>query len=404
MFDGADCVESIGVEVGESGGEGFEWREIDRQLRRIARKRGELDAEELRWLARAERAELHRLLGMASMMEYVERVLGYGPKTGKERLRVARRLCELPRMAKALDDGVLPYSAVKELSRFVTKKTEAEWLEVTRGKTLREVEEMSSGRQEGDRPGDPVDPDLRERPITLDITPPTLGLFRDARRFLEDELGHAITDDEMIAIMCATVLSSAPRGAGRDPGSAPRGAGRDPGLAPRGADDGTARDGDGARDDEAAPRVPPYQVALTVCEYCERAWHDATGKSIAVPASTLEQARCDGQHIGNVTCEAPARAYQEIPPATARFVLRRDRGRCQVPGCRSSRWIHIHHIVPREHGGTNDPSNLICLCSAHHQSLHRKQISITGLAPDELVFDLRRYAEVTEPLGGAQAS
>jgi 5-methylcytosine-specific restriction endonuclease McrA len=360
---------------------------------------------------------------MASMMEYVERVLGYGPKTGRERLRVAKKLGELPRMAKALVDGALVYSAVKELSRFVTAKTEEEWLGAVRGKTLRDIEEMSSGRQEGDRPGDPVDPDLRERPITLDITPPTLGLFRDARRRLEDELGHAITDDEMISIMCATILSSAPRGA--DAGSAPRGAGaegnhvhdahananaNDARDAHANANDTHAHAHANANDAHAVDaqaterRVPPYQVALTVCEYCDRAWHDATGKSIPVPASTLEQARCDAQYIGNVTCEAPARAYQEIPPATARLVLRRDRGRCQVPGCRSSRWIHIHHIIPREHGGTNDPSNLICLCSAHHQSLHRKQIGITGTAPDGLVFDLRRYADADEPIGGAQAA
>jgi 5-methylcytosine-specific restriction endonuclease McrA len=392
MFDG----------VHVSGGEEDAWREIDQQLRRIGRKRGELDAEELRWLARADRAELHRWLGMASMMEYVERVLGYGPKTGKERLRVARKLGELPRMAKALDDGVLPYSAVKELSRFVTKKTEEEWLQVTRGKTLREVEEMSSGRQEGDRPDDPVDPDLRERPITLDITPPTLGLLRDARRHLEDELGHPITDDEMIAILCATILC-APRGADEHDGARAHAAAANE-AADVAAGDEIAGNHATARDAVAARRVAPYQVALTVCEYCERAWHDATGKSIEVPPSTLEQARCDGQHIGNVTCEAPARAYQEIPPAVARFVLRRDRGRCQVPGCRSSRWIHIHHILPREHGGTNDPSNLICLCSAHHQSLHRRQISLSGAAPDELIFDLRRYAEETEPIGGAEAA
>lgn len=153
MFDGADFVATSGGEgcAGVAGG-GFAWREIDRQLRRIARRRGALDVEELRWLARAERAELHRQLGMASMLEYVERVLGYGPKTGKDRPRVARKLEELPRLAAALDDGVLPFSAVRELSRFVTAETEDEWLEVTRGKTLREIEDMSSGRQPGDRP------------------------------------------------------------------------------------------------------------------------------------------------------------------------------------------------------------------------------------------------------------
>jgi hypothetical protein len=136
--------------------------------------------------------------------------------------------------------------------------------------------------------------------------------------------------------------------------------------------------------------VAPYQVALTVCEYCDRAWQDACGRSIAVLPSVLEQARCDAQYLGRVDGEV-MRAWQEIPPAVARAVLRRDCGRCQVPGCRSSRWIQIHHIVAREDGGSNDPCNLLCLCSAHHQAHHRKQITIGGVAPDRLVFDLSRY-------------
>lgn len=137
--------------------------------------------------------------------------------------------------------------------------------------------------------------------------------------------------------------------------------------------------------------MPPYQIALVVCEYCDRAWHDAAGRSIEVPPSTVEQACCDAQYLGYVDGDVPTRAFQEVPPAVARMVLRRDRGRCRVPGCRSSRWIHLHHIVPREHGGNNDPWNLVCLCPAHHQALHRQQIALTGRAPDALVFDVGRY-------------
>ena len=303
------------------------------------------------------------------MLEYVERVLGYAPKSGRDRLRVARKLESLPRMAAALDAGALPFSAVRELSRFVTPETEAEWLEATRGKSLREIEELSSGRRPGSRPGDPSDPDIELRPVTLDLTPPTLGLFRDARRRLEEELGHPLTDDELVHVLCSAVLDHAPRGA-------------EPEVEAQVLTTST----------RTAPRVPPYQIALVVCEYCDRAWHDATGKSIEVPTSTVAQACCDAQYLGYVDGEAPARAFQEVPPAVARMVIRRDRGRCRVPGCRSSRWIHIHHILAREHGGTNEPSNLVCLCSAHHQALHRAQIGLSGRAPDALVFDLRRFA------------
>jgi len=42
-------------------------------------------------------------------------------------------------------------------------------------------------------------------------------------------------------------------------------------------------------------------------------------------------------------------------------ILKRDRFRCQVPGCNCRRNLHIHHIIPRSHGGSDDPANLIVL-------------------------------------------
>jgi hypothetical protein len=142
---------------------------------------------------------------------------------------------------------------------------------------------------------------------------------------------------------------------------------------------------------KSAPRVAPYQIALTVCASCDRGWHDAGGRAIAVPDSTIAQAICDAQYIGRTDVGVPDRAETEVPPATARLVLRRDRGCCRVPGCRSARWLQIHHIVWREHGGSNDPSNLVCLCFAHHQAVHQGKISVEGTAPEGLVFDLSAY-------------
>jgi hypothetical protein len=406
------------------------WREVDRQLRRVAKAQASLDAEELRWLARAQELELHRELGMASMLEYAERVLGYGPKAGHERLRVARELRELPLLRAALDHGQVSYSTVRELSRKATAMTEGEWLEATRGKCLREIEELLSGHKKGDRPTDPSDPDLQLRRITLELTPPTLALFREACRRLEDELGHHLTDDETMAAMCATVLGGASTciemqaASPREDGDAPP---REDGDAsPRGDETSDHEATDDAAIDRApidrvaidrvaidrvatdqsptgaassldassaAPssRLAPYQIALTVCPSCDRGWHDAGGRAIAVPDSTIAQAICDAQYIGHTDLLVPARAYQEVSPATARLVVRRDRGSCRVPGCRSARWLQIHHIIWREHGGSNDPRNLLCLCFAHHQAVHQRKISVTGLAPDALVFDLSAY-------------
>ena len=47
---------------------------------------------------------------------------------------------------------------------------------------------------------------------------------------------------------------------------------------------------------------------------------------------------------------------------------------CANPNCSSSRLtgqLDIHHIIPIEDGGTDDPENLILLCSNCHHLFHK---------------------------------
>ncbi|MBU2502534.1 HNH endonuclease, partial [bacterium] len=55
-----------------------------------------------------------------------------------------------------------------------------------------------------------------------------------------------------------------------------------------------------------------------------------------------------------------------------RRVLARDGHRCQGPGCTNTRFLEVHHVLPRARGGTNRPDNLITLCSACHRHIHDK--------------------------------
>ena len=58
-------------------------------------------------------------------------------------------------------------------------------------------------------------------------------------------------------------------------------------------------------------------------------------------------------------------------------VNKRDQGRCQARHpdgsvCGATRWVHIHHKIPKSQGGTDHPDNLITLCSSHHRLWHRR--------------------------------
>ncbi len=120
----------------------------------------------------------------------LERELGYARvHTARERLRVASALEELPAVETALARGELCFSAVRESVGWRPPKTEQDWLDAVRGKSLRMVEELVSGKAPGDRPGDPDRPDVRMHRLTLELSPDVYARLREARTRLADEDG-----------------------------------------------------------------------------------------------------------------------------------------------------------------------------------------------------------------------
>ncbi len=342
------------------------WREIDRRLGALARQRCVLDAEEARWLRAAARCRIWQQVGCASLLDYLERRLGYGPRAAQDRIRVAFALEELPALAGELERG-MPYTAVRELSRVATRETEDDWIAACRGKSVHEVERAVAGHRPGSRPTDPGEADLTGRPLSLDdIRPATQAAWREARHKLQAERGVHVSDDELLAVLCGGYLEGA---------SAP------------------------CEDDAHAGRAK-YQVAVTVCDRCQQGWRDGAGRTFPLDAADTERALCDAQHVGSLDGE-PARATQDIAPRVRRFVVRRDRGTCRVPGCRSAANLELHHIVPRSRGGSHEASNLIQLCDGCHTAHHRGLLDIAGTS-DDLVVTRRHSFEPTEldPDGG----
>jgi len=330
------------------------WRTVDRALRDISVRRAALDADEARWLREAEALQIWRPLGMVSALDYLERVLGYAPRTAQDRLRVARALGTLPQLTAALASGELPFSAIRELTRVATPATEASWIAAATGKNLRQIEELVADHRPGDRPDDPPNPEARMHTARFELSAETFALLRQVRTVLDDAHGKNLPDDAFIAALCSAVLDSAPK-------SEPTGRAK-------------------------------FQIAVTVCERCRQGWQEGAGAQLAIGPAAVERAMCDAQHIGSIDSSAPGRAHQDIPPSVARFVWRRDGGRCRVPGCRSWRGLELHHLVHRADGGSHGASNLILACSACHQAHHAGVLRISGSAEQ---LEVRRPGQPT---------
>ena len=59
----------------------------------------------------------------------------------------------------------------------------------------------------------------------------------------------------------------------------------------------------------------------------------------------------------------------------------------------------MHHIELRSEQGTHSPKNLVTLCAAHHDRIHKGKLTVTGSASSHLQFTHADGA----PYGGAVA-
>ena len=318
---------------------------LHQQLLSVARRRAALDSEELGLIREAIRVQLWRKFGMTSLREYLEHFMGHGPQVAAERIRVTEALEALPAIEDALATGELSYSAVRELTRIATPKTEDARLEACEGKNLRQIEELVAEREHGDAPTDDPKPDVRPQRISMTLRPAARAALRSAREAIEAARGERIDDSELIEELCR---------------------------------------GYGAGDDTA----PRAQIAITKCDACSQAWQHAAGRKAAISKAEYETAACDARFIGSL--DAPERAKSAVPAAKDRAVRQRDGYRCIVPGCRSTRFLHVHHVVWQSRGGGHEMENLTTVCGGQHRAVQRGEIVITGKAPALVVT--RRFA------------
>jgi hypothetical protein len=344
------------------------WRAAHETLSCRARERAAADAEEGRGLLAALRAAVHVHLGFGNFGEYVERLFGYKPRSTQEKLRVAEALEGLPELERALEQGALSWSAVRELTRVAVAATEATWLAAAAGKSVRQLEELVGGKRPGDSPDGAPDPALLRHVLRFEVAPETFALFREALRELRRASGQTLDDDSALLTMARHVL-----------------------VGP--SDEGRAS----------------YQVSMSLCSQCGAGQQTANGSVVPVGSDVLAMAECDAQRTQPTVAphaHVGSRARQTIPPTVRRGVLQRDHHRCRVPGCRNAIFLDLHHIQPRADGGRHHPDNLLTLCSAHHRAAHRGELVIAGTSAESAEFrhtDGNLYGQPAAPARDAAA-
>jgi len=304
------------------------------------------------WFAEMKRRRLYRELGHGSMRQYAIQELGFSATRAADFGRLADCLESLPRIREKVASGELGYTKAREIVAVASPETEAAWLNAAESSSRRELEEKvrrvrrraaarrrktaaAVGQTELLPADDPAVETLAES------VPSTVSLRMTAEQrarydALWQKLGSAPNAEDLLQALANLAESLADATASAETSCAD--------ISPRGD-------------------KPPMQIVVLQCPECGAM--ETAGQPL--DRVDAERVQCDA------TVGRPGhRNSTTIPPRVRREVLARDRSVCQAPGCHHRAFLEIHHLVPRARGGSNEPSNLVTLCSACHRLWHER--------------------------------
>lgn len=341
------------------------------------------------WFAEVARRRLFRDLGFASLEQYACEGLGFSQNRYWQFRRLADDLERLPALRDAVTTGQLGWTKAQQITRVATPETETAWVEKARtlGRRVLEREVRSARRKPAAANVAPVlgllDPGTTVATMPV-VDPPVAVTYRlggmDYARYealLERLRKLGLADDrEQLLLMAFDALlgqveaeRSVVEVAAIGPGAAPKGGVQPADTCPNAElppqpDLRPQSDLRPPSDLRRRKSHAPVRIVVHRCPDCERAAVVTGQGERRLSATQADAAACDAVvHDGG-------RNRATIPPAVRESVLARDGHRCQGPGCRSTRYLEVHHVVPRSRGGSNKAENLITLCSRCHAFVH----------------------------------
>ena len=321
-------------------------------------------------------------IGFRSCAAWLAWRVGMDLGAARERVRVARALATLPRVADALAGGELSYAKVRALTRVATQETEERLLAFGKAGTAAHVERLVRGWRRVDRQAEARETARQHASRALHVYQDEDGTVV-LRGRLTPEVGtlvmQALTGARETLYQRARLTS---------PETEP------PTMAQQQAD-ALALLAETALHHGVDPGAPAerYQVVVHV-DAAALADPDQPGQSALedgthVSAETSRRLACDASRVvmrhdpdGHVV-EVGART-RTIPPALRRALHHRDRG-CRFPGC-GLPLGQGHHIRHWANGGPTTLSNLALLCRRHHRAVHEEGYTVEREPGGELRF------------------
>jgi hypothetical protein len=372
-------------------------REIDELSNEITKLAGHLNAANYRFLKLV--AEFDRRAGWStqSCAHWLNWKCGIAMGAAREKVRVARALGGLPKIAAAMQRGEVSYSKVREITRVACPDTEADLLMIAMHGTADHVQKMVCA--------------FRRAKDAEELTREALQQAERSVTYSYDSNGSLILRAKLTAEMGALVLKAIDMAMNavsleqvqeslqdnrievdRETGekklkirSVPSARRADALAVVAGTflQHGSAASTGGDRT-QVVVHVSAETLRRQSAGCCE--FEDGP----AISAETARRLACDSSVVALIEDEdgeplSVGRKTRTISSPLRRFLKARDQG-CRFPGCTNTRHVDAHHIQHWANGGETKPSNLISLCSFHHRAVHEGGIEVQILADGAVRF------------------
>lgn len=286
--------------------------------------------------------KLYLTLGYSSINQYAKVELGFSKSHIGEFLQLCRTFKKLPKVKQKIASGELPYTSARVLARVANEETQDGWLDFAVNHSRRALEKevkvaklQAADVATGQTSLLPAPPSRRPAAVVpvrvnFEMSPTQFARYEALWEQLCKQ-SHAPADKvDALLDMMASYLTENPD-----------------------------------QNRSARADLPATQIHIHQCPDCAKATVQTGKGELEIAEAELDQARCDC-----LTSRPNERNKAAVRPALRREVLARARHKCQRKGCDHSRYLEVHHIVPRHRGGSNDPANLQVLCAACHRLVH----------------------------------
>jgi hypothetical protein len=268
--------------------------------------------------------------GVNSIFNFCISVLNLSPARTQNYLSVSRKSSEVPELKSAIASGEISLCMARKLAPVINKSNKSEWLTFAMESTTREVEKAVAKAKPELAVKESVKYVAEDRlALTVGLSEETIEKLKRVMDLESQRTKKSATRENAIVVALDAYLEQ------HDPiKKAERAKKR-------------AKKNEIKKDEQ---RLVPQHKSEAVIER---------------PTSTQHVAKRVARHIGR---------RQALPSALVHAVHLRDQRQCTFKSgskrCGATRWLDIHHVIPRSLGGSDTLENLTTVCSAHHRFIH----------------------------------